>query len=104
MAGESELQKDILQWLWYNKIYSWRNNSGAYKTDGGRWIKYGRVGSADIIGVLEGGQFLAIECKSEKGKLTEHQKLFLANIKANGGVAFVARSIQDVVDNIGLDT
>ena len=36
-----------------------------------------------------------------KGKVTPAQQEFLDNINSNGGVAFVARSIEDVQQHIG---
>ena len=58
-------------------------------------------GVADILGILPGGRFLAIELKSATGTLTKEQKSFLEAINANGGVAFMARSIEDV--KVGLN-
>ena len=93
---ENDIQKTILQFLWYNNIYSWRNNSGAYKTEAGHYVRYGFKGSADILGILPDGRFLAIEVKKPKTNPTKEQKLFLKNIEVNGGVSFVARSLEDV--------
>lgn len=42
------------------------------------------------------GRFLAIEVKAAKGKVSPHQQLFLDEIRARGGVAFVARAIDEV--------
>ena len=43
------------------------------------------------------GRFPAIEVKSEKGKLTVYQEVFLETVKENGGIAIVARSLFDVI-------
>ncbi len=48
-------------------------------------IPLGKVGSSDIIGILPDGKFLAIECKSDKGRLSEAQKIFLKKIDDMGG-------------------
>lgn len=93
---EKEIQKNILKFLWYRGIYCWRNNSGAYKTEHGSYVIFGKKGSSDIIGILPDGKFLAIEVKTRLGKLTEHQKDFLKTIKSYGGVSFVARNLDDV--------
>ena len=42
------------------------------------------------------GRFIAIEVKTEQGKLTPEQRLFLFKINENNGIGFVARSIEDV--------
>lgn len=53
-------------------------------------------GTSDILGILPDGRFLAIEVKSATGRLSEEQKFFIFQINANGGKAFMARTIQDV--------
>lgn len=62
-------------------------------------IRIGCPGSPDIIGVFK-GRFLGIEVKSKCGKLRPEQKEFLENIIKNGGIAFVAKSIEDVEKNL----
>ena len=97
-ASEQSIQRQILQWLEYHRKrvpMFWRNNSGAIKLEN-RFIRFGAVGSSDILGILNDGRFLAIEVKSAKGKLTESQKNFLANVNDAGGLGIVARSIEDV--------
>ncbi len=53
-------------------------------------------GMADFIGLLPNGRFIAIETKSEKGKLTPLQAKFLDEVKANHGHAFVVRNDNDI--------
>jgi hypothetical protein len=48
------------------------------------------------------GKFLAIEVKNAKGRLSSHQEAFLNRVNEEGGIAFVARSVDDVIDNLGL--
>ncbi len=74
----------------------WRVNSGAVKTDE-RFIRYGFVGCSDILGILKGGRLLAVECKSAKGRLTVAQQSFLEVITKAGGLAIVARGVDDVI-------
>ena len=94
---ESDIQKAILEYLHYRGIYAWRNHTtGIYNAKGGGFIPTGMQGVADILGILEGGRFLAIEVKTEKGKTTENQDNFLKMIDEKGGLSFVARSIEDV--------
>jgi hypothetical protein len=63
---------------------------------------YRRIGVADIIGWRKGGQFFAIEVKSEKGRATPEQKQFIQDVKEDGGIAFIARSIDDVKREMGI--
>jgi hypothetical protein len=73
-----------------------RMNTGAYK-DGERFIRYGFKGCADILGQLRDGRLLAVECKAAGGNLTEDQAEFLRTVAGNGGVAIVARCVEDVM-------
>lgn len=57
-------------------------------------------GVADIIGIYK-GKFLAIEMKSATGRLTENQKIFLDRVTAEGGIAIMAKTLDDVIK--GLD-
>jgi VRR-NUC domain len=59
-------------------------------------------GVPDIIGCYQ-GKMLCIEIKKKTGTVSPDQKSFLANVKDAGGIAFVARSIDDVVRELGLD-
>lgn len=61
-----------------------------------RVSKLYRLGVADIIGILPDSRLFAIEVKTRRGKLAEHQKMFLDEISSRGGVSFVARSLEDV--------
>lgn len=56
---------------------------------------------SDVIGIVH-GRFLAIEVKSPTGRVRPEQAAFLAEVARHGGLAFVARSCQDVVDKLGL--
>lgn len=58
-------------------------------------------GSSDLIGIDHAtGRFLALEVKTQKGKVDEHQRNFLDRIIQFGGIAGVARSPQDAVEII----
>jgi len=67
---------------------------------------HGGLGSApglpDITGVLKDGRGFWIEVKTERGYLSDHQSRFIQNINASGGLAFVARSIDDVIEKLDL--
>lgn len=97
---EGRVVKACLGYLELIRIHAWRNNSGCTSIEGAngrnRFVRYGLPGSADILGIMPDGRFLAVECKSDKGRLSELQQNFLDMIRGNGGVAFVARSVDDV--------
>jgi hypothetical protein len=96
---ESEIVKAILEYLKLKGIYCFRNNTGAFKSvykGKQRFHRYGEVGSSDIIGITKKGLFLAIEVKRPGGKPTDKQIEFMGHINRNGGIAFVAYSVDDV--------
>ena len=100
-AEENAAQTAILQYLKLRGVFCWRsNNQGRYMPKIGKWIPTAGIkGVADILGVIGGGKnwgkFLAVEVKSAKGKLSMEQEIFLAEIRAAGGVAFCSRSVSD---------
>lgn len=58
--------------------------------------KYSGKGSADILACI-GGHFVAIEVKKPSGSVVSlHQYKFLEEIRNAGGVAFIAKSVDDV--------
>ena len=86
-----------------------RNNVGAYKDPrSGRVIRYGLMtGSADLIGWrtvvitpdMVGtriAQFVSVEVKAPKGVVRPEQQTWADNVRKGGGIAVVARSVDDV--------
>lgn len=99
---EKDIQKQILMLLRKHPKVAWvaRFNSGTFM-DGDRYImSNSQRGMSDILGMLKGGRLLAIECKSRTGRIQPHQQEFLDLINAGGGLAFVARSVDDVIKNL----
>lgn len=82
-----------------------RMNVGKFKVvdaHGERWIRAAFKGCSDIIGQLRSGAFLAVETKRPGEHPTPEQQAFLEHVKRHGGVAFVARSIDDVTRALAL--
>ena len=79
-------------------VVVWRNESGVAEHMG-RYVRYGlQKGSSDIIGILApAGRFLALEVKTERGRLRKEQGLFLALVRRNGGFGCVVRSVDEAV-------
>lgn len=102
---ESDIQLAILDYLNARGIFAWRNNTtGIYdpvkKVFRKSKSKYSINGVADILGVYK-GRFLAIEVKRPSGaKASEDQMLFLARVNQSGGLAFIAKSIEDVSNGL----
>lgn len=96
---ETEIQKQILQYLSYRPGVYWRMNTGAFAGEykgKKRFVRFGVPGFSDIIGVRD-GQMIAIEVKAEKGKMSVFQQEFRTNIEINGGKYVLARSVDDVI-------
>jgi len=78
-----------------------RNNTGAIVAEHKgkkRLIRFGLPGSADILACSPEGRFVAIECKAGRNKTTRLQNIFLERIRKNNGIAIVARSIADLIE------
>jgi hypothetical protein len=102
------LEKDVvracLNYLEYNRRGKfWRSNTGAFQgeTNGKRrFVRFGKVGSADITGILGPlGRRIEIECKRPGGVQTPDQKIFQNEIEKLGGIYILATSTQDLIDN-----
>lgn len=97
--NETQLVNACLDLLVMFGVFAWRNNTGATKI-GDRFIRFGMKGASDILGVLPGGRFLAVECKMPKGKTSEAQDEFLAGVNASGGLGIVVRSVDELAEKI----
>lgn len=93
---EQELVRSILQWLSYKRIFAWRQNSGAFKTERGNFYRMGINGAPDIF-ILKDGIIYACECKVGKNKQNENQIQFQKDFEKNGGKYFVARQLDDII-------
>jgi hypothetical protein len=88
---ESLVLDDCLQYLEIRGIYHWRNNTGAVQVRPGEFVRFGKKGSSDILGILPGGRMLCVECKARGGRLSPEQKQFLADAGELGALALVVR-------------
>lgn len=97
---EKDIQKSILEYLEAKRIFCWKEASTGVMVgdpNNPRFMPIGLKGKSDILGILKGGRFLAIEVKRPSGRLSEAQVEFLQNVNLNGGLGFVAHSIDDVI-------
>lgn len=98
---EKDIQRTIIDWLRYNGIFCWKNNSvGIFNQKTGHYIPMGMRGISDITAVLKGGRICCIEVKTKKGKISPYQEEFIDNIEKMGGIAFIARSLDDVINKL----
>lgn len=104
---EKQIENSILSYLKTRGVFAFKvESTGLFDPTLGRFRRknsvHRMVGVSDILGILPGGRFFAIEVKSKVGRLSEHQKKFLASVNEVGGIGFVARSIDDVEARLGL--
>lgn len=104
MQKEKVIENAILEYLAHRDILAFKIKSqGTFDPTLKKFrrpSKYYKRGVADILGIYK-QMPLAIEVKSEKGRLSIHQKMFLQEFKSYGGIAIVARSVEDVEKLLG---
>ena len=107
MPSEQTIQQQIRLACSRGPVRLWRNNTGTLRDQHGRPVTFGLCpGSADLIGFhsvtitadMVGQQlavFAAVEVKSPTGRPTPEQTAFLEHVTAAGGLAGIARSVED---------
>lgn len=108
---ETEITKNIRKLLKGLGIFHWKQWQGPMSQP---------KGVSDILGITKDkwdyccehcgktntliipGKSLAIEVKRDGEDPTENQQIFLDNVSRAGGIAFVARSVDDVIEALGL--
>ena len=97
--SEKVLQKAILDYLRRKGYIAFKFPSvGIWRKDTQRYIPQPRKGISDIVGCTKQGLFFAIEVKKEGNKATPEQLAFLDEVGKHHGIAFLAYSLQDVMD------
>ncbi len=107
MASEQTIQQQIRLACSRGPVRLWRNNVGRLLDQQGRPVTFGLCpGSADLVGYSTVtvtpdmvGQtvavFTAVEVKAPTGRPTPQQTAWLEHIRAAGGRAGIARSVED---------
>jgi len=105
--SEQAIQQRIRLACSRGRVRLWRNNTGAMRDERGQLVRFGLCpGSADLIGYrsititpdMVGQQiavFAAVEVKAPTGRPTPEQSAFLSHVSAAGGLAGIARSVED---------
>ena len=105
-ASLRPLEKDILDAcldflrLHPKVAFAYRNNTGMMKaTDAHghtRYVKFGPVGSPDIVGMLKGGRALYCEVKRPNNLPSDEQEAFLAAVTKGGGLGCWVTSVEQL--------
>ena len=106
-ASEQSIQQHIRIACSTGATRLFRNNTGTLRDQHGRPVQFGLCkGSADLIGYrsititpdMVGQQvavFTSIEVKTATGRLRPEQRAWMGTVQAAGGIAGVARSVED---------
>lgn len=107
--SEQRIQQEIRIACSHGDTRLFRNNTGTLRDQNGRPVQFGLCkGSADLIGwkrvtVTEEmvgtavAVFASIEVKTATGRLRPEQQQWLDAVQAAGGIAGVARSVEDAL-------
>jgi hypothetical protein len=98
---ETDVVRAVLTYLRVVRRWpAWRNNSGAVRL-GKRFIRFGEVGSADVLAVIPpAGRLLAVEAKAGGNRTTPAQAAWLQLVTDAGGLALVVRSVDDLAEQL----
>jgi hypothetical protein len=113
MNPETEIQNDIRVEASRLGARLFRYVVGTFYNRARKPCHIGTAGVADLIGWREVtitsdlvgqklAQFVAVEVKTETGKVSEEQKSFLSAVEKSGGLAMVARSAKEIAGAFGL--
>ena len=111
-ASEASVQSARVLQAAKQGIRLWRNNSGAFKDETGRLVRYGLantgaainkvIKTSDLIGIGPGGQFWALECKAPGWKFRQSDKravaqlAFIKLVLSRGGMAKFVTGVEDL--------
>lgn len=89
---EATLENDIVQYLSYCGCMVWRTHDAKHRPC--------ERGVPDIVGVMRGGNMIAVEVKRPGQKTSGIQEDFLERLRYFGATAFVASSLADVQEKL----
>ena len=110
--SETKIQQEIRLALGQRSdLRLFRNETGILPDPRtGQWVQFGLAkGSSDLIGFKtikitpemigqEIAQFVSLEIKTERGKLSDIQQNWLQKVKSSGGIVGVARTVKDALN------
>jgi hypothetical protein len=115
-VSEQRIQQEIRLAVSKGDTRVFRNKTGTLRDANGRPVSFGLCkGSADLIGwrsvtitpEMVGQQvavFTSIEVKAATGRIRPEQQQWLNAVQAAGGIAGVARSVEDAMDLLSITT
>lgn len=106
--AHTALVREALQELALQGYTAWANQTGALKTESGGFLKFGKVGSADIfcifpvyLGNKKYGIHAEFEAKTGSGKQSKNQKLHQKFVvERNGGIYILFHSVEELMERL----
>ena len=99
-VSEADVVRQVKTVIKTTGIKLQRINTGCFKV-GERFVKTAEAGTCDFEGYDKHGRFVAIECKRPVGgRLSPAQRERIDDINNKGGVAFVATSGAQALENL----
>ncbi|HEY6329946.1 MAG TPA: hypothetical protein VI756_11460 [Blastocatellia bacterium] len=101
LAREDDIQNGICEYLKLRHIPFCVTDASLVVVDGkvaGRRCL--QDGWPDVVAVLGGGRLLAIETKTQAGKLRPAQVQVLGDLQSAGAVVMIPRSVAEFVDSL----
>lgn len=89
---EAQIQKQVVDYLTRRGVVVWSTHDPRHRPS--------HEGVADIIGVMPGGQTIAVEVKRQGGKVTRLQTEFIEAVRDQGGIGLIAYCLDDVRDAV----
>ncbi|MEO5366663.1 MAG: VRR-NUC domain-containing protein [Magnetococcus sp. WYHC-3] len=93
---EKEIQHQIISYLELKKYLVVKINNVGIRKENGAFIPPRQKGVSDLI-CCKDGQFIAIEVKSDSGRISEAQTAFLDEVEDRGGKSYVLRSLDEAM-------
>lgn len=81
---------------------AYKNNTGVLRDRDGRPVRYGCVGSPDVVACVA-GRFVGVECKVGRDRQRIEQRAFADATARAQGIYVLARSVDDVRDALRLE-
>jgi hypothetical protein len=94
---ETETNGLMVSYLEAHGCFVWRNNTGVLRA-GGRFVRFGKNGSGDIIGMTASGRFVSVENKSNGEPISAAQAEFARTVNDKGGLAVFVTSLDDLIE------
>jgi len=96
---ETQLQNDAIKFLKARKIFHWRQNSGALKTEKGFYRFTSINGLPDIIAIIN-GRFVGFELKLKGKYPSREQKATHKRIKEAGGRVYIIHDLNELKEAV----